>query len=304
MLKPPSLPDEIQRLDALRSLGLLDTVSEERFDRVTRLACRLFGVPIALVSLVDKDRQWFKSAQGIDTRETTRDISFCGHAIGSSEPLVVENTQNDVRFADNPLVLSEPHIRFYAGVPVAAPDGSRIGTLCVISDAPRQFPERDVTALRALARMVEADLVAENTLTTDSLTGLSNRRGFITMGRYVMQHCCRLNLPLQMLCLQAILPTTLSRYTASVTLTELAQVLHRCFRGADFVGRIEECEFAVLISCPPESVGFATDRLNQAVQRFNSERPTDRHVTLKATHTSFDPDLHHSIDEFVTAAVG
>src|ERR1700748_847030 len=116
MLKAPSLPNETERLDSLRSLCLLDTAPEERFDRVTRLACKLFGVPIALVSLVDQDRQWFKSAHGLDARETPRDISFCGHAIASAEPLIVEDTQKDSRFADNPLVLGEPHIRFYAGV--------------------------------------------------------------------------------------------------------------------------------------------------------------------------------------------
>jgi GAF domain-containing protein len=124
-LLKPSLPlDECERLDALRALGILDTEGEERFDRITRLAKRLFGVPIALISLVDQDRQWFKSRQGLDASETSREISFCGHAILKDSALVVSDTLNDERFHDNPLVTSEPSIRFYAGQPLRAPGGS------------------------------------------------------------------------------------------------------------------------------------------------------------------------------------
>src|ERR1700758_2406537 len=115
MIKPPEPLDESRRLGALRSLRLLDSAVEERFDCLTRLASQLFGVPTALVSLVDENRQWFKSAQGIDAAETPRDVSFCTHAIASGEPLIVEDAHRDTRFADNPLVTGAPHIRFYAG---------------------------------------------------------------------------------------------------------------------------------------------------------------------------------------------
>jgi len=104
--------DEIQRLRTLQGLNLLDTLPEERFDRFTRLAARLFDVPIALVSLVDRNRQWFKSREGLEASETSRDISFCGHAILREEPLVIPDALRDPRFADNPLVTSAPHIRF------------------------------------------------------------------------------------------------------------------------------------------------------------------------------------------------
>lgn len=304
MLKAPTPSNEIERLHSLRALCLLDTAPEERFDRVTRLACKVFGVPIALVTLVDKDRQWFKSAQGLDARETPRDISFCGHAIAAAEPLIVEDARNDIRFADNPLVLGEPHIRFYAGVPLAAPGGGKVGTLCLISNVPREISAHDVTALRALARMVEADLAAVDTSTTDSVTGLSNRVGFQTIGAFVMQHCCRLKLPLQLLCLQVTLATKPSHDATPVMLAELAPILHKCFRGADLLGRSADSEFAVLLSCPPESVRLAINRLQAAVQRFNSERPTDRHLKVKAAHTSFVPELHHSVQELMAAEQG
>jgi len=125
MKKAPLPVNEEQRLAALRALCILDTPPEERFDRITRLAKKLFEVPIALITLVDAERQWFKSCQGLRVRETPRDISFCGHAILSQEGLVVPDTLLDERFADNPMVLGEAGIRFYAGRPCARLTGAR-----------------------------------------------------------------------------------------------------------------------------------------------------------------------------------
>ncbi|MDP2367142.1 PAS domain S-box protein [Rhodoferax sp.] len=160
----PSLPsNETARLAALRSLELLDTPSDERFDRITRTAQRLFDVPIVLVSLVDQCRQWFKSAQGLAASETPRDISFCGHAIHADQVFVVENALADARFADNPLVTGPPDIRFYAGAPLSTAGGFRIGTLCLIDKKPRRFPEEDQRALRDLADWVEDELSRHNT---------------------------------------------------------------------------------------------------------------------------------------------
>lgn len=155
-MKIPPLPfNELQRLQALLDTGLLDTPAEARFDRLTGMAQRLFRVDIALVSLVDDSRQWFKSAQGLGVCETGRDISFCGHAILDNSVLVVSNALEDERFADNPLVTGEPHIRFYAGAPLHTEDGYRIGTLCVIDSQPRQFDVQQQSLLRELADCVE-----------------------------------------------------------------------------------------------------------------------------------------------------
>ena len=123
-MQTPATPDnEHLRLDALRRITILDTSAEERFDRITRMARNMFDVPISLVSLVDKDRQWFKSCCGLPVLETPRDISFCGHAILGDGLFVVEDATRDLRFADNPLVTGDPHIRFYAGAPLSAPGG-------------------------------------------------------------------------------------------------------------------------------------------------------------------------------------
>ncbi|MBJ6766107.1 PAS domain S-box protein [Myxococcaceae bacterium JPH2] len=160
MIPPPLPPDESRRLQALRSLCLLDSPSEERFDRVVRTAAHLFRVPIALVSLVDEGRQWFKARQGLGATETSRDVSFCGHAILATSTFVVPNAVLDDRFHDNPLVVGAPFIRFYAGHPLRAPDGGRVGTLCLIDSVPRDFSEHDRAALQNLAAWVELEFSA------------------------------------------------------------------------------------------------------------------------------------------------
>ena len=158
-LLEPAIPfDEASRIAALRGLGILDTPPEERFDRLTRLAQHFLNVPIAVVSLVDTNRQWFKSCQGLDATETPRSISFCGHAILEDQMLVIPDALQDARFADNPLVINAPNIRFYAGQPVKAMDGSRIGTLCVIDSKPHQMSQLEKDSLRDLAVLVEQEL--------------------------------------------------------------------------------------------------------------------------------------------------
>lgn len=158
MIEPPFPASESERLRALCELRILDTPTEERFDRITRIAADLFRVPIALISLVDSDRQWFKSRVGLDATQTPRNISFCGHAILGDGSLVVEDALNDVRFMDNPLVTGPPHIRFYAGMPLHAIGGWRLGTLCLIDSAPRNFTIDDVRRLVDLSAWAEREL--------------------------------------------------------------------------------------------------------------------------------------------------
>jgi PAS domain S-box-containing protein len=156
---PPLLPEnEADRLAALKKLNLLDTQAEERFDKLTRLTRQLFGVQIALVSLVDADRQWFKSKQGLNACETGRDISFCGHAILDEDIFEVPDASLDKRFSDNPLVTGPPDIRFYAGMPLTSLDGYRIGTLCIIDSAPRSLNAEEQCALKDIASLVESEI--------------------------------------------------------------------------------------------------------------------------------------------------
>ena len=153
MLVPRKPANEEARIQALHGLNLLDSAPEERFDRLTRLAKRLFNVPIALVTLVDKDRQWFKSCVGLDATETSRDVSFCGHAILKDDLLLVRDAREDERFHDNPLVTGEPNIRFYAGYPLTVPNGNKMGTLCLLDTKPRELDDEERALLRDLAEM-------------------------------------------------------------------------------------------------------------------------------------------------------
>jgi GAF domain-containing protein len=154
MIPAPLPPDEERRLAALQSYGVLDTPPEDRFDRVTGMVSAVLGAPIVLVSLIDEDRQWFKSRCGLATEQTARDVSLCGHAIMSDEPLVVPDATADARFADNPLVLGPPHLRTYLGAPLIAPCGARIGTLCAIWSEVTPVTDDQVDKMRSFASIV------------------------------------------------------------------------------------------------------------------------------------------------------
>lgn len=159
MLEPELAANEAQRIQALKTLALLDTDAEDEYDRITNIAKYAFRVPICLVSLVDDDRQWFKSCHGLSVLQTPRSISFCGHAIHHKKVFIVPNAPRDPKFADNPLVTGDPHIRFYAGYPLSAPGGELIGTLCIISDEARTLEAEEVKVLEDLGALVEEEFV-------------------------------------------------------------------------------------------------------------------------------------------------
>lgn len=153
-MKTPPTADEAARLEALRAYHILDTGAEQIYDDVTMLVCHICQVPIATISLVDKDRQWFKSKIGINQNETPRDVSFCTHAILQSEPLIVTDALADARFLENPLVTGEPGMRFYAGFPLVTREGFALGTVCAIDHVPHLLNAEQKLAMIALARQV------------------------------------------------------------------------------------------------------------------------------------------------------
>ena len=256
---------------------MLDTPAEERFDQITRMAKRLFDVPIALVSLVDSDRQWFKSRQGLDALETPRDISFCGHTILDEAVFVIENATADVRFADNPLVCGAPHIRFYAGCPLHTKNGYRIGTLCLIDRVPRTFSAKDVELLRDLAALAEQQLQSLSLATTDELTQIPNRRGFRMLADQMLATSRRASL------CGSLLVFDLDRFkqindscgheAGDLALREFARCLLLTCRDSDVAGRIGGDEFCALLcdGRPPDSAAFI-ERLRQGVKTVNASR--------------------------------
>ncbi|HEY0134892.1 MAG TPA: GAF domain-containing protein, partial [Nannocystis sp.] len=168
-MRAPLPANENERLEALYRCGILDTEPEPSFDEIASLAGQLCATPMALVSLVDADRQWFKARVGLPATETPRDVSFCAHAVASNEPLVVDDTLQDTRFAGNPLVTSDPNIRFYAGVPLTLEDGLTVGTLCVLDRVPRRLSPAQMAALGMLARQVTTELGLRRALSSAQL---------------------------------------------------------------------------------------------------------------------------------------
>jgi diguanylate cyclase (GGDEF)-like protein len=306
-METPKRPvGETRRLAALRSLTILDTAPEERFDRLTRLASRLFEVPIALVSLVDENRQWFKSKVGLDVCETPRDISFCGHAILYDEILHVSDTHLDARFQDNPLVTKDPHIRFYAGCPLRTQEGDRLGTLCLIDRVPRVLSDDFCTLLRDLAAIVEREISAVQMATLDDLTGLSNRRGFESLGRHALHNCRQFKRPARLLMfdLDEFKPIN-DRYghaEGDFALRQFSSLLTRSFSTADILARIGGDEFAVLVS-GTQCEKSAECLINLAAALEQSIQNEHRGYELKFSvgTVDFDPHSHESLADLLAA---
>jgi diguanylate cyclase (GGDEF)-like protein len=307
MIRPALPVNEATRLDTLRSLNILDTSPEERFDRLTRLAKRLFGVPIALISLVDADRQWFKSCQGLNVSQTARDVSFCGHAILGDEILMVPDALLDERFHDNPLVTGEPKIRFYAGCPLTVPNGSKLGTLCLIDQEPRQLDEDERQLLRDLARMAEQEIAAVQLATMDELTLVSNRRGFMSLGQHALSLCKRMSRPASVFFFDLdgfkSINDRFGHAEGDRALVSFARLLMQVFRDSDVVGRIGGDEFVVLMTnCSEEDTQVAFNRVQRVVDEYNRVSQRGYEIRFSAGTVAYDPSRHPSIDALLSEA--
>ncbi len=298
----PALPfNEAARLHTLRSLSLLDSSAEERFDRLTRLAQRLFEVPIALVSLVDENRQWFKSKQGLALSETPRDQSFCAHAILGDAIMVVADTWLDERFAGNPLVLDEPKIRFYAGCPLKATNGSKLGTLCLLDVRPRTLDAAQCESLRDLARLVSQEIAVAQLTTIDGLTMLCNRRGFTALGQHVLSLCTRrMERPASLLLLNLDgfkrINQRWGQAEGDRALVSFAGLLSQTFRESDVIGRLGSDDFAVLIAdCADVDGKAALQRLQARADAFNADSGRGYEIHFSVGAVDFEPIRHSSI---------
>ncbi|MGD8163976.1 sensor domain-containing diguanylate cyclase [Pantoea sp. FN0307] len=294
-MKTPGIPaNEPQRLSELHALKILNTPAEERFDRLTRLAKRLFNVSVSVVSLLDAEHQWFKSGDGISVTQTARDISFCGHAILQDDVMVVENACNDPRFYDNPLVIGEPHIRFYAGCPLRAPNGAKVGTLCILDNQARTFNGEDVCALRDLASMAEAELLNFQAATSDELTQISNRRGFMTLGQMLLKECA---LRHYSACLAFFdldqfkqINDTFGHREGDRALMDFADALKTSFRQSALFARLGGDEFVVLfIDTNQQQANARLEDFRAELQRYME--PLDRRYRLDFSvgMVEFDP---------------
>jgi diguanylate cyclase (GGDEF)-like protein len=307
-MKAPPVPiDEKERLSQLQSLAILDTPPEERFDRVTRMARRLFGVPIALVSLVDENRQWFKSCLGLNISETERRISFCGHAILSKGVFVIEDTTQDERFADNQLVTGDPHIRFYAGQPLLTLSGQAMGTLCILDQTPRSLGAEDLAMLADLAGMVEREIMAVQLAISDELTRISNRRGFLALSKYSLDVCKRQLYPAALVFFDLDkfkqVNDTYGHAEGDRVLKVFAEQMRESFRTSDLFARIGGDEFVALMT------NVNTDAIKEKIEHFDHALK-QRCGTLELPYTirfsygvvPYEPLRHASVEDMLHEA--
>lgn len=271
------------------------------------MARRLFGVPIALVSLIDENRQWFKSCDGLDVSETSRDISFCGHAILKKEVFVIEDALKDERFFDNPLVTGEPQIRFYAGQQLRPFSGQAIGTLCIIDRASREFSADDRQMLADLAQMVEREIAAIQLSVLDELTCISNRRGFLALARYSLDVCKRQQFSASLVFFDLDkfkeINDTHGHAEGDKALKTFTVQLSESFRASDIYARLGGDEFVALISNTSDAV------MQQLIARFQSQLQTrcDKlglPYAIQFSHgvIAFDPLKHAGVEDMLQEA--
>jgi len=306
MQEPAETDDEPERLEALRATGVLDTAPEEDFDTLTYLARRLLSVPVALVSLIDQQRQWFKARVGLDMRELPRWISFCGHTIHGADVFHIPDATQDERFCDNPLVVGEPGIRFYAGHPIHSSGGHALGTLCIIDYQPRTLDADEQTDLRMLASLATHEMQVRELALTDDLTGLPNRRGFLALADRALGACKREgSTAVLLLCdldgFKAINDNH-GHASGDAALQRFADALLTSVRRSDACGRLGGDEFAVLLMHTGETDAHAfLERLNKAVDATGGGAgPPALHWS--AGFVGLDPARHDSITDLLVEA--
>ncbi|MFQ6538234.1 MULTISPECIES: sensor domain-containing diguanylate cyclase [Aphanothece] len=250
--------DEQDRQRDLEGFGVLDHPGDAHFDRLVRLASTVLETPIALISLIDKNRQWFLARHGLEVSETPREAAFCAHAIVGGEPMVVTDARNDPRFCNNPLVVDEPGIRFYAGAPLASPEGHNLGTLCVIDRVPRNFSSSQVKLLQDLADLVVRELDLRRGMRLCPLTGLANRTSFLEQGQREVNRALEGGLPMALLLIDidqfSRINNRWGHQAGDQVLRDVAEVCRSQRRPQDLVGRLRDDQFAMLmVNTDPEA---------------------------------------------------
>lgn len=301
---PPKIPkNEAKRLATLYKLQILDTEREERFDRITRIACKLFDVPIAVISFLEKERQWMKSTQGFDIKEASRKTSFCGHVILSDKMMVVEDATKDRRFYDNPFVLGKPNFRFYLGCPLKVKNYN-VGVFCLIDDKPKSTNAIDKNSISDLIQMVELDLESLQIANTDELTGLSNRRGFLKLAGYLFQKCKRENQIFNLLFFDLNkfkhINDQFGHAEGDRVLKIFSESLLHNFRYYDVIARLGGDEFCVFCSGLKQAdVDNITKRLKNLLKSMETKGYT---IEFSVGSLQYNQEEHHSLEDMLTIA--
>lgn len=328
-MKAPLPHNEAARAQALREYAILDTLEEQSYNDITMLASFICHAPIALISLVDQDRQWFKSRVGLQTAETPREHAFCAHAIlEPQDVLVINDATLDPRFVDNPLVVGDPHIRFYAGAPLVTPAGDALGTICVIDRAPRKLAKNKVKALLALSRQVVTQLelrrvaaelnsqshailayqrqleayqreieninsALKSESTTDSLTGIRNRRAFENALSDELARTSREKTCVSLLFIDIdkfkLFNDQFGHLAGDDVLRQVARALSCHARPSDLVARVGGEEFVVVLprTAPDEALAIG-ERLRRSIE---TARWRSRPITISLGVSTSDGNM-------------
>ncbi len=301
---PPDKPEnEAERLATLYKLRILDTEQEERFDRVTRIACKLFEVPISVISFLEAERQWMKSTQGFDIKEAARKTSFCGHVILSNEIMVVEDATKDKRFYDNPFVLGKPNFRFYLGCPLKIKKYN-VGVLCLIDNKPRSIDYVDQNVVYDLAQMVEMELESLHLSITDELTGLSNRRGFLKLASYLFQKCQLENKVFNLLFFDLDkfkqINDKFGHAEGDKVLKIFSNSLLQNFRSYDVIARLGGDEFCVFCSgLNQKDVSSIIKRLKDSLKSVETKGYT---IEFSVGNIQYNQEEHRTLEGMLASA--
>lgn len=304
---------EKQRLQSLRSLKLLDSPAELRFDRITRLAKRLFRVDTTLITLIDEDRQWIKSSNGFTRQQIKRSEAFCNQTITQDQILVITDARQDARFVDNPMVTQAPFVRFYAGCPIHAVTGEKLGALCLNHSKPRGFSEREKHLLTALAQLVDDEIASNPLLSEDHLTGLLNRQGFEQRAEKLLalylQHQQLVTMCYFDLDNFKLINQVQGKHAGDDALINFARLLRQAFGDTELLARYGGDEFIMLSLHPlAAETKEALHQLEAEVAEYNASQNPDLRIDysvgmastkqldaidLQSLYTLSDKNLQH-----------
>ena len=307
MNSPEISKNETSRISELHSLNILNTHQEKRFDRITRVASKVFQVPIALVSLVDENRLWFKSAIGLTDRESPREHSFCGEVILNNKIIIVENAHEDERYKDNSLVLSDPEIQFYAGCPLRTVKGNNLGTLCLLDRKPRKLSRQQISILKDLALMVERELELTKLAIMDELTQIPNRRGFKKLAEQSLNLSRRSGLPSTLVYFDLdnfkSVNKKYGRTEGDKVLMIFASNINKISRDSDIFARLGSDEFVILfIDTPKRLIEKVLLRFKDYLNRHLKLNSLNYDITYSYSAIEFMQSKHAGVDDMLLDA--